>query len=247
VAGGALADRYDPTGASGRGVRYHDSGRSYVAPGSTAQFVSWCRPFSCRAIVTLPGEINDPRRAAAACRTCSIARGVDEFAVGRGAGLDPFLGGFALVPYVAAELVEGIETGVSSMEYWMLPDLYPNGLPYPSTSTPLVDRRFAAVLHELPERAIATVASTVGGGAFVPAFEAANGTSAALFVVTANTTFTVRPNLGAAGFPVGASGTLVPRNSSAGTPATRSFLAPALGRVPPESLRLWVSTSGAWP
>lgn len=63
--GGGLADRLDPLGDGGQGVIYAENGTASVAPISTAAFVAWCERISCRSIVTLPGEIDEPSYAAA--------------------------------------------------------------------------------------------------------------------------------------------------------------------------------------
>lgn len=61
--GGELADRFDPLADGGSGLIYGIDGPSL--PGTTMSgFASWCRSTACSAIITLPGEIDDPAYAA---------------------------------------------------------------------------------------------------------------------------------------------------------------------------------------
>ncbi len=62
--GGALSDRLDPLADNGSGLIYGNSGEPYPPATTMAAFVSWCQPIHCAAIITLPGEINDPAFAA---------------------------------------------------------------------------------------------------------------------------------------------------------------------------------------
>lgn len=57
--GGALADRLDPMALGGQGLIY-GGGSPYPSPSSAANFVTWCESVGCRAILTLPGEIDNP-------------------------------------------------------------------------------------------------------------------------------------------------------------------------------------------
>src|SRR5579871_5396239 len=58
--GGAVADEYNLS--SNR--LYHALGRYITPPTSFLQFVHWCLPVRCQAIVQLPGEIGSPSTAA---------------------------------------------------------------------------------------------------------------------------------------------------------------------------------------
>jgi hypothetical protein len=62
--GGALSDRFDPLADGGSGLIY-GMGGAVTPPATTmAQFASWCRSTGCAAIITLPGEIDEPSFAA---------------------------------------------------------------------------------------------------------------------------------------------------------------------------------------
>ncbi len=58
--GGAVVDRYNVSA----NTIYNDDGTSYLPPTNVSEFAQWCRSVSCRAIVGLPAEINDPATAA---------------------------------------------------------------------------------------------------------------------------------------------------------------------------------------
>jgi hypothetical protein len=62
--GGALADRYDPFGPNGAATIYTDDGTFASAASTPNDFVTWCRSVHCSAIVTVPGEIDQPALAA---------------------------------------------------------------------------------------------------------------------------------------------------------------------------------------
>jgi hypothetical protein len=62
--GGALADRYDPFGPSGTATIYTDNGTFTTAASTPNDFVTWCRSVRCSAIITVPGEIDQPAFAA---------------------------------------------------------------------------------------------------------------------------------------------------------------------------------------
>ncbi|MFZ1024001.1 MAG: hypothetical protein WAN87_07695 [Thermoplasmata archaeon] len=62
--GGALADRYDPFGPNGTATIYTDDGTFASAASTPNDFVTWCRSVHCSAIVTVPGEIDQPALAA---------------------------------------------------------------------------------------------------------------------------------------------------------------------------------------
>ncbi len=63
--GGGDGDRLDPLANGGSGSIFSDTGISTPPATTLAEFVEWCRSVSCRAIVTLPAEIDDPSFAAA--------------------------------------------------------------------------------------------------------------------------------------------------------------------------------------
>ncbi len=58
--GGALADRFDPLALNGTGLIYGTGGSPSPAPTTAADFVRWCESAGCRAIVTIPGEVDQP-------------------------------------------------------------------------------------------------------------------------------------------------------------------------------------------
>ncbi|MCI4340402.1 MAG: hypothetical protein L3J73_03950, partial [Thermoplasmata archaeon] len=58
--GGAVVDRYN---VSANRI-YNDDATSYFPPTNVSEFAQWCRSVSCRAMVGLPAEINDPATAA---------------------------------------------------------------------------------------------------------------------------------------------------------------------------------------
>ena len=63
--GGALADRLDPLADNDAGLIYGGGeGLPYPPASTAAQFVRWCGSVSCRAIISLPGEIDNPAYAA---------------------------------------------------------------------------------------------------------------------------------------------------------------------------------------
>lgn len=62
--GGALADRFDPLADGGSGLIYGNDGAPTLPATTMADFVTWCRSTDCSAIITLPGEIDDPAYAA---------------------------------------------------------------------------------------------------------------------------------------------------------------------------------------
>ncbi|MFZ0890858.1 MAG: hypothetical protein WB778_05830 [Thermoplasmata archaeon] len=62
--GGSLADRYDPFGPNGTATIYTDNGTFATAASTPNDFVTWCRSIECSAILTVPGEIDQPALAA---------------------------------------------------------------------------------------------------------------------------------------------------------------------------------------
>ena len=58
--GGAVADQYNISA----NVITNNDGTTYSPPSNIAQFAQWCRWVQCRAIVQLPGEIDQPATAA---------------------------------------------------------------------------------------------------------------------------------------------------------------------------------------
>ncbi len=58
--GGDLGDRLDPLALNGTGLVYGGPGAPLPPASTAAEFVAWCKSVSCSAIVTLPGEIDDP-------------------------------------------------------------------------------------------------------------------------------------------------------------------------------------------
>jgi len=73
--GGGLADRYDPFGPNGTAAIYSDNGSFTSAASTPADFVGWCRSIACSAIVTVPGEIDQPALAAQEVRYFEAALG----------------------------------------------------------------------------------------------------------------------------------------------------------------------------
>ena len=62
--GGDLGDRLDPLALNGTGLVYGGPGAPLPPATTAAEFAAWCKSVSCSAIVTLPGEIDDPSFAA---------------------------------------------------------------------------------------------------------------------------------------------------------------------------------------
>jgi hypothetical protein len=58
--GGGLGDRFDPLADNDAGTVYGDDGDTSAVPTSYAQFASACDEIGCKAIVTLPAEIDNP-------------------------------------------------------------------------------------------------------------------------------------------------------------------------------------------
>ncbi len=58
--GGDLGDRLDPLALNGTGLVYGGPGAPLPPATTAAEFVAWCKSVSCSAIVTLPGEIDNP-------------------------------------------------------------------------------------------------------------------------------------------------------------------------------------------
>lgn len=62
--GGELGDRLNVSADGGEGIEYNDSGATEPPTETIAEFASWCETEDCAAIVTLPGEIDEPSAAA---------------------------------------------------------------------------------------------------------------------------------------------------------------------------------------
>jgi len=62
--GGALSDRFDPLALNASGLIYAQGALPYPAPMPAVAFVQWCLAAGCRAIITVPGEVDSPSYAA---------------------------------------------------------------------------------------------------------------------------------------------------------------------------------------
>ncbi len=57
--GGELGDRFDPLADNDTGTIVPDDGIAFPANTSLAEFTRWCRAEDCRAVITLPAEIDN--------------------------------------------------------------------------------------------------------------------------------------------------------------------------------------------
>jgi hypothetical protein len=198
---------------------------------------------------SLPIRVPADRAAiSAACSTCAVRLMVDELGAGTGANLSALLGGFPIVPYVAAEILQGARLGVGTMAYWSLESNFPgawldvNGTPRPSY--PL----YATLLAGLPDGVLPTEAVAAVSGLYALGFaEPGTGTNASLVVVNANPTVSFRLGPSTTGFPVTSPYQSESWNGSTSAPVSQSWGAGStpIWTLPPGAVVVWRSSAGA--
>ena len=149
-----------------------------------------------------PGGI--PARVAAvtaaahgACGSCRLSVFLDEFAAQTGNPPGGFVVDFPLVPYVAAELVQALQSGVSATAFWVFQSGYPAAWFAPDGTPRPTFELYSSVVAALPAPLRPTTLVGAVSGLFAQAF-GANGTPAVtLLLVNANATTGMYVNLSA--------------------------------------------------
>ena len=180
-----------------------------------------------------------------ACATCNISLLVDEFNAATGTALDGFMSTYALVPYLAAEVMQGLTLNITSLDLWVLQGGYAGSL-FTTTGNPRPT--YAFFQYFLP-----SLGPAVHPVALQPALPYAYAVAtqsfganpeAVLMVANLNLTSAVELTLGGSGFPLSGSTTLTFWGGAASGPTTGTF-ASANGSwiLPPDSIGL-LSTPG---
>lgn len=180
----------------------------------------------------------------AGCATCSISLLVDEFNAATGTQLDGFLSSYQLVPYLAAEVIQGLNLSIGSLDLWVLQGGYAGSLFTAAGNARPADTLFKEFLPELGPSVHPVYCSPAISTLYAAATETNGGSSqSALFVANVNLTYAVEIALGSSGFPLSASATILVWSGASGGPVTETLPAGQTSWVlPPDSVG--VLTSG---
>ncbi len=182
------------------------------------------------------------------CPTCPITVLVDELGIGMQAPFSGFSSSFGVVPYIAAEYVQGLTLNVTNVDYFTLQQNAPTALLSSTGSTQLVGSFFSSFVPLLPSAIDRSQVTDTGNGLFPLVGTAQDLSSdATVFLVNTNTSVAYSVNLTASGFPTHTCVDSMTWNASSTTPIQR-FLNqpfPLIVVLPPESVGIWISESGS--
>jgi hypothetical protein len=194
-------------------------------------------------LVRIPRDLAAIR---SSCPSCHIQLMVDEFNAASGNNLSAFMSGFQLVPYVAAELEQGICLNASSMEFWALAGGYAGSLFNSSGSARPVSTLYSALLPHLDSIVLRTSVTSALPNIYALATENTTANpGSSLLIANLNSTLSARILLTGSGFPVNSSGTVWLWNASSPAPLSQPLSKGSSSGwvLPPESVGLWVSGS----
>lgn len=164
-----------------------------------------------------------------------------------GGPYDPYLDGFPNVPFIAAEIVQGIEVNASNLDVYAFESSYGGSLF--SGSGPNFDYwLYADLLSQFGTYVAPTTVPSSPVGFYAATTTNAVHSFESLFLVNTNVSTAANVGLATAGFPAGTSTQVWTWNRSTNAPVERSWPngAPASWAVPPMSvalLRAQVSTT----
>lgn len=195
-----------------------------------------------------PRVAADRAAIAAACSSCRLGLYVDEFNAAIGGNLTPYLSGYAMVPYIAAELTQGATLGVGSMDYWSLQASAPgawlgtNGYPRP------VYTLYSALFNDLPTGVLPCKVTAPDAGLFCLALTSSSPAPNATLVLTnLNASVGFRFNLSSSGFPVAKAYEAQLWNSTQPRPVATAWPAGSSPpwTLPPGGIGVWRAGAGA--
>ena len=175
-----------------------------------------------------------------ACPSCNIQVIVDEFGVGTGSNLDSFMSGFQIVPYITAELEQGMYLNLSTMNLWVLESTYPGSMFDPSGNAHPVSILYSTILPLLDSIVLRT--TVLSGLPNLYAISTENvglNPSTTLLIANLNTTYSASIQLAGSGFPLSGSGTALMWDSQLSVPQSRTLIS-SVWVLPPESIGLWI-------
>ncbi len=182
----------------------------------------------------------DEAAIAQACPRCQgIALFVTELGSGtQGGPVDPWMGSFDDVPYLAAEAAQALGSGAANVDLFDFQGTY-NGSLLNASGVGTRDLVLYADLLGLLGPAVRTVTiSSTASLLYATSTVSANGSVHTLLFVNANDTLSVHLSLTGSGFPLTGAGTLTRWTAALSTPSSYSWTtsAPTALVVPPVSV-----------
>ncbi len=155
---------------------------------------------------SIPARIPADRQATfQACSRCTgIAIMVSELGSGsQGGGTwATFMSSYPEVPYIGAELAQGLQMNVSNTDLYALQSTYAGSLYDYSGSPHPVDSLYSKLLSHFASDVLPTTVSPSGGGVYAAAAQATDRSAITLFAVNTKVGTTVNLNVTGPGFPV---------------------------------------------
>lgn len=181
---------------------------------------------------------------ASVCPSCHIEIIADEFNAASGSTLSGFMTSFNLVPFTAAEIIQGLTNNVTSMDLWELEGGYGGSFFDSSGNSHPVTLLYSFFLDHLFEEVLHTNITSSISDLYALATENTTGTEgSSLFVANLNSTFPARVLLTKSGFPANGSGTVLIWSSTTPLPQVLPLdSGTSAGWVlPPQSVAIWIS------
>jgi hypothetical protein len=177
-----------------------------------------------------------------ACPKCGpIALFVTESNAGISGGIwDTYMATYPEVPYMSAQLIQAVETGVSNLDLFSFEGAYPGSLFTGSGSAQPIDTLYATVLSHFGTDAYPTRLGTTEQGAYALASVSGNGSTASLLIVNANASTSLTVTTAGAGFPASGPATFWSWNETSSSPKSWSTSGGVPGSitVPPSGVTL---------
>ncbi len=155
---------------------------------------------------SIPARIPADRQAILqACPRCTgISIMVTELGAGSqgGGAWATYMASYPEVPYIGAELAQGLNLNVSNTDVFALQSTYAGSLYDYGGSPHPVDSLYSKLLSHFAPNVLPTTISPSGGGVYAAAAEAADRTAITLFAVNTNVGTTVNLSVIGPGFPV---------------------------------------------
>lgn len=184
----------------------------------------------------------DEAAIASSCPTCHVALLVSEVGAATGTTLSAYMSGFPMVPFISAEVVQGISEGMATLVYWVFQGSYPGAWFPPSGGPPSEIFEAYTDLFPLISRQNLTVGPTTTPATGAYTLVGVNASTVSLFAVNANATQPLALNFSQAGIYVGSGpGSALTWNSSTPAPILDLFPShlPATWTLPPMSVGLF--------
>jgi hypothetical protein len=216
---------------SGVGIHVYPAGHDNAQTGTLAQFyASLTSPSSLS--VRVPSDLAAIKAGCPSCKNIRIfATEVGSGSVGTiGTGAyGRYMSGFSQVPYLATEVVQGLNVRMANLDFYDLKSSYPGSLLKSGGTARPAYYLFSEILSQLGSKVVRSKESAPVGGFYAVATVDPTTKTLSILFTNVNTTTSIHLNLKGSGCPLGGPGDSLKWSDSTSRPVPGTWA----GAIPP--------------